>query len=59
MSIYRHWSRAGEEPALAEVLSDPIVLALMQRDRVTQAELRAVIARAQAKLPVEPCRCAA
>lgn len=58
MSIFRHWSRAGEEPALAEVLADPIVLALMRRDGVTLAEICRVIARVQPR-PVEPCRCAA
>lgn len=44
------WREAGEEPALAQVLDDPIVRMVMRRDGVEIADLKAVIARAQAAL---------
>jgi hypothetical protein len=34
------------EPTLEEMLRDPIVLAVMARDRVSREELRACVARA-------------
>jgi hypothetical protein len=57
----RAWSVAGQEPALGEILADPLVHLVMRRDGVSRAELERVIARAQAKLRREPCccRCAA
>jgi hypothetical protein len=42
--------RAGEEPALRELLADPLLHLVMRRDRVSFAELHAVIADARAKL---------
>jgi hypothetical protein len=41
---------AGKEPPLAEILGDPLVHLVMRRDRVTQAQLRCVIALAQCRL---------
>lgn len=38
------------EPPLAEVLGDPIVSLLMDRDRVTRHELAALIQQAQGAL---------
>ena len=38
------WGRPGIEPPLSEVLEDPIVQAVMRRDRVSRAALQAVIA---------------
>ncbi len=46
------------EPALDELLSDPIVLALMQRDRVERrflSELVSDLKRRQARDAVYPC----
>jgi hypothetical protein len=59
MTIVPKWSQAGQEPALAEVLADPIIHLVMRRDGVTLAQLRGVIARARWALSVGPCRCAA
>jgi hypothetical protein len=54
------WARAGIEPRLAEMLADPLVHQVMRRDGVTEAALRGVIGRAQARLRSAPCcRCAA
>jgi hypothetical protein len=54
------WLLPGTEPRLCDVLGDPLVHAVMRRDGVGQAQLRAVIARAQACLRGDPCcRCAA
>lgn len=53
------WREAGEEPALAEVLTDPLVHLVMRRDGVSRAQLEAVIARAQMALRSRLCRCAA
>jgi hypothetical protein len=39
------WGRPGIEPPLSEVLEDPIVQAVMRRDGVSLAALRAVIAQ--------------
>jgi len=40
----------GHEPLLSEVLSDPVIHAVMARDGVTEEELRSVITCAQMKL---------
>jgi hypothetical protein len=54
------WARAGIEPRLEEVLADPLVHQVMRRDGVTEAALRGVIDRAQARRPSAfCCRCAA
>jgi hypothetical protein len=43
MSKRRTYETAGEEPDLQELLADPVILAVMQRDGVSHAELWAVI----------------
>ena len=45
------YMRAGLEPPLEEVLSDPIVRALMRSDGVEPAEVRRVLRRAQRRSP--------
>ena len=40
------WMRAGSEPALDEILGDPIVVALMRRDGITERHVREVVRRA-------------
>ena len=50
------WREVGEEPALDEVLADPIVHLVMRRDGIEIAELRDVIARARAALISEAQR---
>ena len=42
-SINRKWQHAGIEPALADVLADPLVHLVMRRDGVSLAELRGVL----------------
>jgi hypothetical protein len=39
------WGRSGIEPPLCEMLTDPIVQAVMWRDGVTHAYLQALIER--------------
>lgn len=46
----RDWLGSGTEPALEEVLADPLVHLVMRRDGVTPAQLGAVIAAARARL---------
>jgi len=58
-AINRSWEEPGSEPRLAEVFADPIVHLVMRRDSVSLGELRAVVARAQARLGERLCRCAA
>jgi hypothetical protein len=41
--------RAGAEPALEELLADPVLHLVMRRDGVSPGELRAVIAAARAR----------
>jgi hypothetical protein len=43
MSKRRTYETAGEEPDLHELLADPVIQAVMQRDGVSTAELWAVI----------------
>ena len=51
------WGLAGFEPELEDMLSDPIVLALMSRDGVEPAELNAVLSDAAKRLDLpEPSR---
>ena len=52
----RAWSKAGVEPALSEVLADPVVHLVMRRDGVSPCELRRVIVAAQGKLRSCLCR---
>jgi hypothetical protein len=49
------WLAAGKEPALAELLADPLVGLVMRRDGVSPAALRAVVATAQDRLRDRLC----
>ena len=53
------WRTAGIEPRLDEVFADPIVHLVMERDCVSHAELRAVVAQAQGRLRNRLCHRAA
>ena len=44
------YSTAGKEPSIAEVLAEPIVRTLMERDSVSEEALVAVIDHARAQL---------
>lgn len=44
------YADAGIEPALDDLLNDPLTMAVMQRDGVTFASLRTIIQSAQAGL---------
>jgi hypothetical protein len=44
------YSTAGQEPSIAEVLAEPIVRTLMERDAVSEEALVAVITRVRAGL---------
>ena len=46
----RAYEKPGQEPCLEDVLADPIVHAVMRRDRVTVHELQSVIGTAKARL---------
>jgi hypothetical protein len=46
----RAYSAAGIEPTIAEVLAEPIVRTLMERDAISEATLVRVIADARAQL---------
>lgn len=37
------WAQAGIEPSIGEMLNDPIVVALMRRDRITAEQIEATI----------------
>jgi hypothetical protein len=45
---------AGEEPTLEEVFADPIVHAVMRRDRVTRETLCSVVQTARQRLGLVP-----
>ena len=52
------WKSAGAEPSLEEILADPVLHLVMRRDGVSLAELRNIIAAAQARRrEASPCRC--
>ena len=52
----RPYERAGIEPDFQELLSDPVMLAIMNRDGVSADTLRAVVRAAQVRLGlVAPC----
>jgi len=38
-----NWARAGVEPALEEVMADPVVHLVMRRDGLTAKDVRAVL----------------
>lgn len=44
------WLAAGKEPALAELLADPLVGLMMRRDGVTPAALQALVITTQERL---------
>ncbi len=62
--VSRQWLEAGREPALVDLLADPMVHLVMRRDGVAMTELCNHIATARARLGFArfgegPCRCAA
>ena len=62
--VSRQWLEAGREPALADLLADPLVHLVMRRDGVGMKELCNHVAAARARLGFGrlgegPCRCAA
>ena len=62
--VSRQWLEAGQEPALADLLADPVVHLVMRRDGVSMKELCNHIASARMRLGFGrfgegPCRCAA
>ena len=62
--VSRQWLEAGREPALVDLLADPMMRLVMRRDDVSMTELCNHIATARARLGLTrfgegPCRCAA
>ena len=62
--VSRQWLEAGREPALVDLLADPVVHLVMRRDGVSMKELCNHIATARSRLGFArfgegPCRCAA
>ena len=62
--ISRAWLESGTEPALLDLLADPILHLVMRRDRVGMTELCNHITQARSRLGLDrfglgPCRCAA
>lgn len=62
--VSRQWLEAGLEPALADLLADPVMHQVMRRDSVSMKELCNHIATARSRLGFTgfgegPCRCAA
>jgi hypothetical protein len=45
------WAKAGVEPALWDMLADPIVLSLMRADRLRRKDVLAAVA-----MPAAPAR---
>jgi hypothetical protein len=45
--VQHNWRQAGIEPAIEEMLADPIVHAIWRRDRIGETEVRQAIARAR------------
>jgi hypothetical protein len=50
------WQKAGIEPALDDLLNDPIVALVMRRDNVSQDALFAIVTQAQTALRRPLCR---
>jgi hypothetical protein len=44
------FARAGDEPALADLLADPVLHTLMRCDRLSEGDLRTAIERGRAAL---------
>ena len=60
LGTVRSWSEAGEEPHLADVMSDPIVHLVMARDKLSWDDMERAIARGQRMLRSRLCTlCAA
>jgi hypothetical protein len=62
--VSRAWLEPGQEPALVDLLADPLLHLAMRRDGVSMTELCNHIAAARARLGLGrfgqgPCRCAA
>ncbi|HEX3501209.1 MAG TPA: hypothetical protein VHT04_17995 [Stellaceae bacterium] len=49
------WLAAGKEPALAELLADPLIGLVMRRDGVSPAALQTLVATAQTRLRGRLC----
>jgi hypothetical protein len=49
-AMQHSWDRAGCEPAVEEMLSDPIVQLLAQRDGLSTQDLRLAVTRAERAL---------
>ncbi len=45
--MQQDWRHAGIEPAIDDMLADPIVHAIMRRDGIGEGEVRAAIAHAR------------
>ena len=50
LKAYNFWARGGVEPPLGELLSDPILILLMNRDGVTQVDVEEAIGKARQRL---------
>lgn len=50
----KDWSKGGVEPSVAEILSDPIVHLMMQRDGVALDDMRTLVHAARVSLPGGP-----
>jgi len=62
--VSRAWLEPGQEPALLDLLADPVLHLVMRRDGLSMAELCNHIAVARSRLGFGgfgegPCRCAA
>lgn len=44
------FARAGDEPALADLMADPVLHTLMRCDRLSEGDLRQAIERGRAAL---------
>lgn len=62
--VSRAWLEPGQEPALVDLLADPVLHLVMRRDGLSMTELCNHIAAARGRLGFKrfgdgPCRCAA
>jgi len=49
-AVQAAWSSAGPEPALDDLLHDPIVELLMRRDRISRQDILRAVQRARQRL---------
>jgi hypothetical protein len=49
-ALREDWSRAGVEPGLDDLISDPLVHLVMRRDHVAPPDVLKALARARARL---------